>query len=115
MRYPVIWTDGFPLKDWQGGVTIGLVIVLRPKYRNDEGIYQHELTHVKQGLCGLFVITALLYLLVPEYRLWAEVQAYRKQMQYGLTLDLAAWRLSECDRYDLGITLDHAKAALEDA
>lgn len=112
MRYPVIYTDN--MAAWKGGYAAGPLIVLRPKYRNDEGIYQHELTHVKQGVALLFIGHALLYLFYKPYRLWAEVQAYKKQTQYGMSIETGAWRLYGAghDTYNFGITLDEARELL---
>lgn len=85
----------------------GPVIRILEKYRNDRGIYAHEHFHVKQwwGCFSVFAVFAFwlpiyhnpywyyllilgagahaaLYLIFDEYRLWSEVQAYKKQAQY---------------------------------
>lgn len=90
-----------------GGCANGPVIRILAKYRNDRGIYQHELTHVLQwlfvsllgmpvayllihlGRTDLMYLSAMfmalhsaLYRFVPAYRLWAEVQAYREQAKW---------------------------------
>ena len=102
------------ITDWGMGPTVGgsangPVVRIRPKYieRNDEGILNHELNHVKQfytpllislGIFAalwlwlgyiseysLFIIMAgysfhgLMYLLVRPYKLWSEVTSYRIQ------------------------------------
>lgn len=111
VRYPLTFVvNGFPLKEGQGGCTWFIFIFIKRKYAEDEGLYQHELTHIKQTFATCF-LHALMYLLIRDYRLWAEVQAYRKQMEYGLTLDLAAYRLS-LPLYDLNLTEAEAKEAL---
>lgn len=86
------------------GEARGPVIRILEKYRHDEGIYQHELMHVMQWavwsiLClptayvlyqlGLFdylglailpcTFHQLLYKIMPAYRFWAEVEAYKVQ------------------------------------
>lgn len=70
---------------------------------------------------GLFVTCtghALLYVGVRRYRLWCEVWAYREQMRWPdrtgryLTLELAAWRLSQ-PLYRLGLSLEQAKDLLQ--
>lgn len=83
-----------------------LVYILKA-YRDDVGLHQHEFTHVRQWLemtllsglllAALGVITlnawwaflplapilhGLLYSNVDRYRLWAEVQAFKKQATY---------------------------------
>lgn len=90
-----------------GGCANGPVIRILDKYRNDRGIYQHELTHVLQwafasmsglpiayllvsiGRTDLLYLASLsialhsfLYRFVPAYRLWSEVQAYREQARW---------------------------------
>lgn len=90
-----------------GGEARGLVIRILEKYRHDEGLYQHELLHVKQwfvwsllslpvayvlykaghmdfiGLAVLpLVFHTALYRFVPAYRLWAESEAYKEQAKY---------------------------------
>ncbi len=112
--YPLtFFTDN--LADWQGGVANGPVIRIRPKYRDDQGIYQHELTHVKQWFATLG-LHSLLYLWRP-YRLWSETQAYKVQMQYPcadgtrLSLDDAAIRLASLN-YNLNITVGEAMLAI---
>ena len=113
MTYPVIYTDNLPERF--GGCTNGPVIRIRPKYRGDEGLRQHELTHVKQWFATLG-LHSFLYLMRP-YRRWAEVQAYRKQMQYPdkngnkLPIDTAARFLAI--HYDLDITVEEAKQFIE--
>lgn len=90
-----------------GGCANGPVIRILNKYRNDYGIYRHELEHVKQwfymsvvgipifyGLysigytdiapisVGAIGIHSLLYKLVQPYRLWSEVSAYKEQSRW---------------------------------
>jgi hypothetical protein len=90
-----------------GGCANGPVIRILESHRNDEGLYRHELEHVKQwfslavlsvplayalihfGLLdfiGLAVLPlafhTVLYKLIPAYRLWCEVSAYKVQAQY---------------------------------
>ena len=82
MTYPLTFYTNRFLPSWAAGATIGPFIFIRPHKKNDEGLYQHELTHVKQGFKGLFVFHSLLYLLVPKYRLACEVEAYKVQLKY---------------------------------
>ena len=111
----IFYTDDLP--EGVGGQANGPYVRIRPKYEGDEGILYHELTHVWQWWLTLG-LHSLLYLFVREYRLWAEVQAYRVQMKYPradgahLSLDDAAWKLST-PRYDLGITPTEARDALK--
>ena len=116
MRWPLVfYTDA--LQEWQAGCANGPVIRIRPAYKGDEGLYQHELTHVKQWVLTLGM-HPLLYLTVRRYRQWAEATAYREQMRYpdakggSLSLDNAAARLAG-PGYSLGITVEHARNILQ--
>ena len=99
MKYPVFYWDKGVAKG-AAGTTRGPVIFIRPAYRDDKGLYEHELVHAKQfwvaTLVSALLIAAvapqwamlsicvhgLLYLLYPQYRLAAEVQAYREQLKH---------------------------------
>lgn len=112
MRYPLtFYASGRPLKDWQAGAAFGPFIFIRAGYEADEGLYQHELAHVKQagafvlagavaGLAALgqfpeygvlpalwgalagLIACGLAYKFVRRWRLFAEAQAYATQMRY---------------------------------
>lgn len=114
-----------------GGDTRAFVVFIRPKYRQDEGIREHELTHVWQWWMGCVIgffasgLAAWFYLLQPwwswlvsgallggtahvllyyfsrRYRLWAEARAYRQQMLYP-------------DRNGVRLSLDEAAVRLGD-
>ncbi|HUV64412.1 MAG TPA: hypothetical protein VMW24_10980 [Sedimentisphaerales bacterium] len=101
-----------------GGMANGIFIRILKKYENDKGLLMHELEHVKQGWCLLFVFHILLYRYNRGYRQWAEVKAYRKQMKYTMydgktymDLDSAA-RWLMLPKYKLGLTEKQARAAL---
>ena len=44
----VFITDMIPKKF--GGLSVGIIVFIRPKYKDNEGLIQHELTHIKQNL-----------------------------------------------------------------
>jgi hypothetical protein len=100
------------IKENKGGSTNAFVIRIRPKYKHDAGIYEHELTHVKQwwrtaGLHSLF------YIFSKKYRLKSEVEAYRKQLEYtpeGLS-QYADW-LSDPKMYALTLSKNEAVGRL---
>jgi hypothetical protein len=82
MRWPLtIYTERFIPKN-AAACACGPLIFIRPKYREDHGLYMHELEHVKQSFAGLIVFHVCLYLLAPKYRLWCEVQAYKAQAKH---------------------------------
>ena len=58
----------------------GPVIRIR-EFQDDEGVLQHEMTHVKQ-FYRTFCLHSFLYLLNQKYRFKAEVEAFRKQLEF---------------------------------
>lgn len=132
ISYPETLSDGF------SGSAKGPFIKLIAKSRDDVGLLEHEKTHVRQwygasaggvvvgallsllvspafwGLAlGALSIHPLLYQFIRPYRKWSEVQAYRKQLATGgyPSSEFAAKHLAT--KYDLGLTLDEAKALLK--
>jgi len=118
---------------YQAARAIGPVIVIRPDKRDDAGLLAHELEHVKQFAvlaviaCALIALVwvhvgtvagvpswsvfplglglhASLYGLVPEYRLWAEVEAYQVQAGYYADDRLPLFARFISEHYDLPIT-----------
>jgi len=109
MKYPVFYVDTLP-KTF-GGMAIGPVILILERLRDDEGICQHELMHVRQWLWTLGMLP-ILYYFIPQFKLWCEVQAYRKQLQYYA--DDRSWRFAGfiATKYSLNITQAEAHALL---
>lgn len=104
----VIYTDKLIPKN-SAGLTLGPVILIRPAYKNDVGLLEHEKVHVKQWkrTLGLFWI---LYA-IPKFRLKYEVDAYKVQLRYSpRDVDLFAKYLVE--NYSLNITFNEAKQML---
>lgn len=136
MRYPfIIYTDRLPAEF--AGCANAFVIRIRPKYKDDEGIYRHELKHVKQWFGGMVMgaivavafyqisdIAALtmlgyglcqhslLYLVSPDYRLEAEAEAYAKQAQYYQDDRRGLFAEFIATSYGLDITKNDALAAI---
>ena len=140
MKFPSLTFSTDRLPRGVGGDAHGPVVRIRPVYRNvflgiDVGLHEHEQEHVNQwwvvGLVSAALLSMVdvyamliavgvhpaLYRFVRPYRLWAEVSAYRVQMQYPnasgvpLTLESAALRLMS-PRYDLRLTMGMAKELL---
>lgn len=108
MKYPfTFYVKSLP--ENVGGRTNGPIIRISDKYKDDVGLYKHELIHVKQWasisilfsiiICAIIyflnlhqdyyslayfsmTIHSLLYKFVPRYRLYAEVQVYKEQLKY---------------------------------
>ena len=95
-----------------GGVTYGPIILILERLRGDEGIRQHELMHVRQWCWTLFTLQ-ILYWLFLKFKLWAEVKAYRKQMQYYA--DDRSWQFAGfiATKYGLKITQYDAQRLLD--
>jgi len=82
MTYPLtFYVDSLP--DNHQGMTNGPVIRILKSSKGDLGLYHHELFHVKQWFATLG-LHPLLYLLLPKYRLWSEVKAYKVQLKYSV-------------------------------
>lgn len=79
---PVIVTERF-IDATAGACARTFVILVRPIYieRGDEALILHELEHVRQFLCLPF-IHSFLYWAFDGYRLWAELHAYRAQLDW---------------------------------
>ncbi len=137
MIYPLTFFVG-KLPPTVGAEARGPVIRILEKYRHDYGIYRHELTHVKQwaawsllcpvialvlyqigridlmGLAGIpLTAHSLLYLAVPRYKLWAEVQAYREQAKHYADDRRPLFAKFIAQNYDLPITEDEALLLLQ--
>jgi len=61
--------------------TRGPFIFVRPEYEDDKGLIEHEKVHRRQWL-RTFGLHSLLYLFVEDYRLMAEVEAFREQAKH---------------------------------
>ena len=110
MNYPLVfYVDSLP-KTF-GGMAIGPVILPIERLRGDEGIRQPEMMHVRQWFWTLFTLP-ILYWLFPKFKLWAEVKAYRKQLQYYA--DDRSWQFAGfiATKYGLKITQYDAQLLL---
>jgi len=134
-----LYTNNLPAQF--AGTAQGFVVKIRPQYKDDKALHEHEYTHVKQWykwlfawllITGLLVIGTyeqlgyalaplaiagvgvhgLLYLLVPSYKLHAEAEAYAVQVKHGADIDKMANGLATW--YGLDITQSEAKAKIEE-
>lgn len=112
MKYPLVfYVDTLP--SGFGGMAHGPVIRILERLRGDEGIRQHELVHVRQWFFTLGLLP-ILYYFIPKFKLWCEVQAYRRQLQYYA--DDRSWAFAGfiATRYGLGISQFDAHRLLKD-
>lgn len=131
MKYPVWYTT----TRMTGGIIgwqMWCVIAIHPDYKDDVGLYQHELTHIKQWaamtlasgiVLGLIWIPLILcapsihgtlYRFIRRYRCWCEARAFARQLQFypdDRALKFAGF-LSR--NYDLDITFAEALEKLRD-
>jgi len=78
----VIYTDKF-IPDRFGGIIYGPIILIRPKYRDDIGLLEHEREHVRQWWRGWGVGYWLRYTFSHKWRLRYELEGYRVQLLYS--------------------------------
>lgn len=102
MFYKVFYTNWFIPKG-SAGCAWSFLIFIRPDHSSDQGLLQHELTHVKQ-FYRQPLVHGIKYAFDPSYRLDCEVEAYREQMRYYPTdlSELFALYLSR----DYGLDID---------
>lgn len=92
------------------GCARGPFIFIRPEYKNDIGLLEHEKIHVKQWYRNIG-LHSWLYLISEKYRLKTEVEAYKKQLEYSpREADLYALFIST--NYNINIDKDEAKKLL---
>ena len=94
---PVIVLDRMPGR--LVGLSMGLFIVVRADYARDRPTMIHELVHCKQFWRGGVLLHMLRYYVSREYRLRAEVEAFRAE-------------LDACDAEERPARLDDASRAL---
>jgi hypothetical protein len=109
--YFVFYTDRL-VKSWAAGTTYGPFVFIRPQYKNDIGLLEHELVHVNQFWRTLGLME-LLYEFSAKYRFKYEVEAYKKQLNYYPDDRTRLFAQFLVDRYGLGITFDEALAELK--
>ncbi|WP_201353812.1 hypothetical protein [Hydrogenimonas urashimensis] len=115
MKYKIEYSDNLP-KEYGGYCYFPLVpvigtcrIVIRPKYRGDIGLHEHELVHCRQYRRNF--LHGLLWAISKKYRLKCEIEAYKEQLKnYGcMTIDCAKWVARALyEKYDFDITYNEA-------
>ena len=98
--YLTFYTDK-PIPTSFAGYTFGPIILIRPKYRDDKGLLEHEKVHVKQFWRTLGTHW-ILYKLSKNYRLKCEVEAYKVQLKYSPD-NIDHFVNMICEKYDLDL------------
>lgn len=98
------------------GICLGPFVVVARDYANDWPTVVHELEHCKQFWRGGLVIHFLRYYLSRPYRLRAELEAYRAELDACQPIERAV-RLDESARalatgYQLRIDIDTCRTLL---
>ena len=115
MKYPLtFYTDKLVPKTAGACVRVILlpVILIRPKYKNDFGLYMHELEHVKQAFKGLLIGHVLLYALSKKYRLKCEVEAYREQSLHYSNDRIPLFANFIANGYNLKVSREEAESMI---
>lgn len=106
----VIYTNLLPER--KAGMTIGPLVLIQKRYRDDERLLAHELEHARQ-FWVTFGLHLIFYPLSRHYRLWAESVAFARQVKPDRSdLDAMAERLARAS-YRLGITRHEARRYIE--
>lgn len=108
----VFYTDRF-VPDGFAGCARGPLIFIRPDYRDDKGLLEHEKVHRRQWL-GTLSLHSLLYLFVPDYKFRAEVEAYREQLKHYPDDRSKLFAGFIANDYGLDVTEQEALDALRD-
>lgn len=105
----IFYTDKFVPKN-AAGCACAFLIFIRPDYKNDIGLLEHEKVHVLQWK-RTFGLHSYLYLFSKSYRLKSEVEAYKKQLEYSPnSAELFAKYIATM--YNINITQEEAKKLL---
>ena len=112
MRCPLTIYSARFVQPGFAATTRGPVIFVRPEYRNDRGLLEHERVHVRQWLRTLGM-HSLLYALSKDYRLGAEVEAYREQARHYPDDRRPMFARAIAEKYGLDISPDAALKRLQ--
>lgn len=91
--------------------TRGPIIFIRSEFKGDKGLLKYELVHRKQWL-RTFCLHSLLYLFADDYRLKAEIEAFREQSKHYPEDRLSRFADLLASNYGLVITVEEALTLL---
>lgn len=99
----IIYTDKL-IPAGKAACTRGPIIFIRPQYKGDLGLLEHERTHVRQWwrTCGWH---SLWYASNKKYRYQSEIEAYREQLKFS-PQELLTFAVFIVDKYGLDVELE---------
>lgn len=109
----VFYTNRFIPKPHQACAR-GPFIFIKPEFKGDKGLLEHEKVHRRQFF-RTFGLHSLLYLFVEDYRLHAEVEAFREQARHYPDDRIPRFAQLLASNYRIDITEDEALDALKSA
>lgn len=116
--YSLKYTDNMP--ENIAGYAKAWFIRIKPKYIDDVGLLKHEICHVWQYFCTLG-LHPFFYLCSKKYKLMAEVEAYREQLNWPPATEARirytqryAEFIADTKRYRLNISVDEALKLLKE-
>ena len=81
MIFSLKYSDDMPANT--GGYAKAWFIRIRPRYKDDKGIHNHEFCHVAQFWKRGVFFHSLRYMVSKTYRLNCEVEAYKEQLKHA--------------------------------
>ena len=109
----VIYTD-VGVAEGSAGSSHGSVICIRPKYRDDIGLLEHERVHVRQFWRNPLLFN-FRYAFGRHYRMAYEAEAYAAQAKCYADDRVPVLAARLANKYDLGITPEIAERAIREA
>ena len=111
----IIYTDKLSAAVF-GGTSKFCFIKIRPRYKDDIGLLNHELTHVKQ-FYRLSLLHGILVRFSKKYRLKIELEAYKNQLLSYPVEDrerkILYFAKFMSERYDIDKTVDECYKLLK--
>ena len=109
----VFYTD-IGVSEGSAGGAHNSVICIRPKYRGDVGLLEHERIHVRQFWRNPILFN-FRYAFGRHYRLQYEAEAYAAQANCYADDRVPVLAARLANKYDLGITPEIAERAIREA
>lgn len=113
MHFVIVTNSNLVIPKVYGAMTRGCFIFVRPEFKENYALIEHEKVHVKQ-FWKSFGLHPFRYNLSKDYRLKCEVEAYKRQLEY-LNFDQASkvyFAKYLAENYGLDISFDEAYALL---